>query len=140
MKPFFKSALLYVTTFILLVVAAYAGMKVHYLSRLHGKIRNDYSTVNNITNGILSINVWKKHIVVIVDKEIENFQFTAEQKRTLKSEIEQLLESVIDKAYAQVEQKQHTLKGKVEKLAANTLLKKEDVDKLVPGYSETILK
>ncbi len=123
---------------LLLVACALCGYKVHRLSNDQEKIKEDYSIVNNISFGLLSISKWRDKIVVAVRGQIENFALTPEQKADLQAEINTVLRAVVDKAIGVVNKPKKTLKGKIGKAAFNTFVDKDDLYKQIPGFSKTI--
>lgn len=123
---------------LLLIACAFCGYKVHVISKQQEKVKEDYSVVNNISFGLLSISKWRDKIVVAVRGQIENFALTPEQKADLQAEINSVLRAVIDKAVAVVNKPKKTLKGKIGKIAFNTFVDKNDLYKQVPGFSKTI--
>ena len=77
--------------------------------RVRAEIKKDYSVLNNITFGLLSVNSWRDHIVNVVTHRIDDFEFTPEQDKALKYEVSQVLHAVINKADSMVDRKQRTL-------------------------------
>lgn len=136
---FFKRALLILFASALLVIAAWSGLQVHELSTRRAEIKKDYSQLNNITYGLLSVNAWRDHIVRLVTNRIDDFEFTAEQEKALKQEVSQVLHAVINKADSLVEKKQKTIGGKLKKLAIKTFVKEDKLHKQVPVFAETIV-
>src|SRR5688572_9839851 len=124
---------------ILLAVAIWSGVQVHQLSDERAEIKKDYSILNNITYGLLSVNAWRDHIVKVVTNRIDDFEFTPEQDKALKYEVSQILHAVIDKADSLVDRKQKTLGGKLKKFAVKTLVNEDKVHARVPEFAETIV-
>ena len=81
-----------------MTIAIWSGFQVHKLSDERAEIKKDYSILNNITYGLLSVNAWRDHIVKVVTNRIDDFEFTAEQDKALKYEMSQILHAVINKA------------------------------------------
>ncbi|MGC3944400.1 MAG: hypothetical protein QM762_07765 [Chryseolinea sp.] len=52
-------------------------------------MKTDYSAVNNITYGLLSVDAWKDHLVRIISQRIDDFQLTKEQEKIVKGQIKQ---------------------------------------------------
>lgn len=123
---------------LLLITCAYCGYKVHTLSNEQEKIKEDYSIVNNISFGLLSISKWRDKIVVTVRGQIQDFALTPEQKAELQAEINTVLRAVVDKAVGVINKPKKTLKGKIGKAAFNTFVDKDDLYKQIPGFSKTI--
>ena len=132
--------ILIIVVSLLLIACGYCGRQVHLLSKQQEKIKEDYSIVNNISFGLLSISKWRDKIVVTVQNQIQNFALTPEQKADLKTEINGVLRAVVDKAIGVINQPKKTLKGKIGKVAFNTFVNKDDLYKQLPGFSETIVQ
>lgn len=124
----------------LLVVAAFSAYKVYDLSKERAEIKRDYSLLNNITYGLLSVNAWRDHMVRVVTHRIDDFEFTPEQEKALKAEVSEVLHAVINKADSMINAKQKTFKGKIRKLAVKALYNEDKLHKRVPQFSETIVK
>jgi hypothetical protein len=124
---------------ILLAIAVWSGMQVYKLSDERAELKNDYSVLNNITYGLLSVNAWRDHIVKVVTNRIDDFEFTKEQDKALKYEVSQILHAVIDKADSLVDRKQKTLGGKLKKFAVKTLVNEDKIHARVPEFAETIV-
>lgn len=124
---------------ILLAIAIWSGLQVHRLSDERAEIKKDYSVLNNITYGLLSVNAWRDHIVNVVTKRIDDFEFTTEQDKALKYEVSQILHAVINKADSLVDRKQKSLGGKLKKFAVKTLVNEDKLHARVPEFAETIV-
>jgi hypothetical protein len=123
----------------LLLLAAWSGLKIYHLSNMRAEVKKDYSTLNNITYGLLSVNSWRDHLINVVTNRIDDFEFTKEQEDTLKLEIETVLHAVVNKANKLVDQKQKTIKGKITKFAVKTFVDEEKVHAQVPVFAQTIV-
>lgn len=93
------------------------GYKVHTLSKQQEKIKQDYSVINNITYGLLSVNKWRDLIVASVSHRMQNFQLTKSQEATMRKEVDQILHSLINKAVSMINAPQKTFRGRVRKFA-----------------------
>lgn len=124
---------------LLLLAMAFFGYRINVLSRQQVEIMEDYSTVNSIAFGLLSINKWEDKVTTIVEKQIQNFNFTPEQKVDLQKEIEKILHAMIDKAINMMTQKQKSLKGKIRKAAVNMFVDEEELHEQVPTFAKTIV-
>lgn len=123
----------------LLIIAAWSGVQVHEVSDARAEIKKDYSILNNITHGLLSVNAWRDHVVKVVTRRIDDFEFTPEQDKALKYEVSQILHAVINKADSLVDRKQKTLGGKLKKFAVKTLVNEDKIHARVPEFAETIV-
>lgn len=134
-----QRALLMLFLIPLLLLAAWSGVKIYELSNMRAEVKKDYSTLNNITYGLLSVNSWRDHLINVVTHRIDDFEFTKEQEDTLKLEIETVLHAVINKADKLVDKKQKTIKGKITKFAVKTFVDEEKVHAQVPVFAQTIV-
>lgn len=140
MKTYLQRSLLILLTTALLVVAGFSAYQVYDLSKQRAEIKRDYSLLNNITYGLLSVNAWRDHMVRVVTHRIDDFEFTPEQEVALKAEISEVLHAVINKADSMINAKQKTFKGKIRKVAVKALYNEDKLHKRVPQFSETIVK
>lgn len=129
--------ILIVSTIILAI--GYCGMQVHILSKRQEGIKKDYMIVNSVSFGLLSVDEWRDNIVAAAKAQIQNFQLTPEQNQDLKKEIEVILHGLVDKTVASINKPSKNVGKKLEKLAFNTLVSKEKIQKEVPGYSQKII-
>jgi hypothetical protein len=123
----------------MLGAAIYCSVVLYKSSQERAILKTDYSAVNNITYGLLSVDAWKEHLVKIVSNRIDDFDFSKEQEIVIKGQLETVLHSVIDKADTMLQAKQKTLKGKIRKAVINTLVNEDKLHASVPEFAETIL-
>ncbi len=123
----------------LLGVAAWSSFLVFKYSSEAADIKKDYSELNSITHGILSVNIWKEHLTSMVLNRIDEFEFTEEQEDTLVQQVENILSAGIDKGSDLMDQKQTTIKGKLRKFAIKTLVSEDKIRALVPVFAQTIV-
>ena len=123
----------------LLLVAIWSGYQVHTLSNQRAVIKKDYSTLNNINYGLLSVNAWRDHLIRVITNRIDDFELTPQQEDTLKLEVATVLHAIIDKADDLVDKKQKTIKGKLKKLAIKTFVKTDKIRNQVPLFAQTIV-
>ena len=124
---------------ILLVIAAMAGLRVHGLSEQQKAIKRDYSAVNNISFGLLSVSRWRDLVVDAVEKQIDNFQLTRPERDSLEKEIEGILNGLIDKADSIISRPQKSVGGKLKQLAFHTFIKPADLHKETPAFAHKIM-
>ena len=123
----------------LLFIAGMSGFRIYTLSHERAEIKQDYSLLNNITYGLLSVNAWRDHMIRVVTRRIDDFEFTKEQEAALKYEVAQVLHAVIDKADSMLSKKQKTIGGKLKKFAIRTFVKEEKLHAQVPVFAQTIV-
>jgi hypothetical protein len=123
----------------LLVVAGFFGVEVHRLSQEQKSIKKDFSIINNVTYGILSVNRWRDLVVRSVNDQILHFQLSPSEKDSLQREIEVLLNALIDKADSIMQRPQKSLGGKIRKLAFHLFVKPSDLHKEAPVFAHKIM-
>ena len=131
--------LLIVGLALLLVVEGFFGYRLRELSARQENIKLDYSNVNSISLGMLSVDQWRDEVSHIVNKQIKNLKLTKKQKKLLQVEVEDILYSLIDKAEAMVDKKPTSLGGKIRKLVVKTFVKTDKIRAQVPAYARDII-
>ncbi len=119
--------------------AGWCGYTIYILSGERATLKKDYSDVNNIQNGLLSVNRWRDNITEIVNTQIEDFQFSADQQDTLKREVNKILNALISQADDMINEKQKNVGGKLKKFAFNTFVNVDKIRERVPEFSQTII-
>jgi hypothetical protein len=138
-RLFYQRGTLIAGLSLLLAVVAWCGYRVHRLSAEQKVIKQDYSIVNNISFGILSVNKWRDLIVNAVEQRIENFNLTRDEQDSLRREIEHILNSLIDKADSMISAPQKSLRGKLQKFAFKTFVNTKSLHQQVPSFSNRIM-
>lgn len=132
--------LLVVPLCLVLGAMSYFGHKVYTLSEQQKEIKEDYATINNITFGLFSVNQWKDKVAVIINKQIQGFNFTSGQQKELQKEVEQIMNALITKAIALVNKPQKTLIGKLKRTAVKVFVDEKELRAQVPGFAREIIK
>ena len=123
----------------LLIIAGWSSYQVYKHSSQRSEIKKDYSEVNSITFGLLSVNAWRDHLTTMVINRINDFEFTQAQEDTLVYHVGQLMNAGLDKADSLVDLKQKTIKGKLKKFAYRVMVDEDKVRALVPLFANTIV-
>ncbi|WP_029034190.1 paraquat-inducible protein A [Salinimicrobium terrae] len=139
MSKSLQRILLVIVTGALLAIAAWSSYLVYKFSSEAAEIKKDYSELNSITHGILSVNIWRDHLTNMVLNRIDEFEFTPEQEDTLVLQVENILTTGIDKGDSLMNLKQKSLKGKLRKFAVRALVPEEKIRALVPMFAQTIV-
>ncbi len=124
---------------ILLCGEAYFGYQLHSLSGKQEQIKEDYSTINNITFGLFSVDQWREKISAVVNGQVHNFNLTRAQKKALQAEVEQQLHGLINKTIATINKPQTTFSGKVKRFAFDKFVNTAQIQAQVPGFAKTII-
>ena len=142
-KPAFKFGLSNIILILglsaLLCGEAYFGYRLQALSSKQAQIKEDYSTLNNITFGLFSVDQWRDKIVTIINSQVHDFSMTREQKKALQAEVEQQLHALVNKAVAEINKPQKSLGGKLKKLAFNSFVNADQIQAQVPSFAKTII-
>jgi hypothetical protein len=139
MSKLLQRILLILFTAALLLTGGWSSFQVYKYSSLRAEIKKDYSEVNSITYGLLSVNTWRDHLTSIIINRVNDFELTPAQEDTLIYQVSQLMHAGIDKADSLIDLKQTTLKGKLKKLAVRTLVNEDKIRGLVPVFSQTLV-
>ena len=124
---------------LLLCGEAYFGYRLHTLSNQQEQIKQDYSTLNNITFGVFSVDQWRDKIADIINHQVKNFNLTPQQQKDLQVEIEQILHSLINKAVAMINKPQKSIGGKLKKAAFKAFVNTDKIQAEVPTFARTII-
>jgi hypothetical protein len=136
--PLLQRGLLILAMSALLAIVALCGYKVHALSAQAEAIRRDYSTTNNISFGILSVNKWRDLVIASVSRQIQDFTLTPAEKDSLEKEVTQLLNGLIDKGDSAINAPKKSVGGKLQQLAYHAFVKKRQIHKMVPDFSRKL--
>ncbi|HKR03554.1 MAG TPA: paraquat-inducible protein A [Bacteroidia bacterium] len=119
--------------------AGWCGYTIYNLSAERAVLKKDYSDVNNIQHGLLSVNKWRDNITEIVNTQIDEFEFSGDQQDTLKREVNKILNALITQAEDMINEKQKSVGGKLKKFAFKTFVNVDKVRERVPEFSQTII-
>ncbi|HEY4150608.1 MAG TPA: paraquat-inducible protein A [Chitinophagaceae bacterium] len=139
-KPsFIPKLFLIIGLALLLVGESIFAWRLHILSAEQEQIKTDYTDVNNITLGLLSVDNWKDQVAGIVNHQVKHFKLTPKEKHELQVEVEQVIYALIDKAEAMVNKPQRSLGGKIKKLAVKSFVKTDKIRAQVPEFARSII-
>ena len=123
-----------------LVASGWMGYTIYELSIHRAQLKKDYSEINNIKNGLLSVDNWRDELIEIISEQIDQFEFNEIQQDTLRSEIDKVLNSLISQAVKMINEKQTNVGGKIKKFAFNTFVDVDNIRERVPEFSQTIIE
>lgn len=136
-----KTALFLLVTPIIAVNAA-CGIRIHDLALQRVEIKEDYSRLNSVTYGLLSIDLWKSMIQDLVTNRIKDFDLNKEQEAILKQELTKILRAFLAEAGDIVQKPQNNLADNLKGRIAKSLIKKarENESALAQAVSDEIQK
>lgn len=137
--PAFVKPLLIAGLIIILFIEAWCGYQVHELSKKRKEYKMDDAFVNNVSFGLLSVDVWRDQVVAAASGEIGNFRLSPEQEAGLRKQIDQQLHTLVDQAFQSINKPQKSLGGKLKKLAVKTFVNPEQVQAEVPGFTKKLM-
>ena len=123
----------------LILLSGWFGYTIYKLSSERAQLKKDYSEVNNIKHGILSVDKWRDDIIEIVSNQIDDFELSGMQQDTLLSEINKILNKLISQADEMINEKQKNIGGKLKKFTFNTFVNVDKIRAKVPEFSQTII-
>ncbi len=124
---------------IILVVEVWCGYRVHRLSEEKRIHKMAYAFVNNVSFGLLSVDVWRDQVVETARQELGSFRLTREQEQDLRKEIDRQLHNLINQAFAEINKPKKSLGDKLKKTAIKTLVDQKEVDNEIPGFSKKVM-
>jgi hypothetical protein len=122
-----------------LLYAGWCSYTIQNLSKERSVLKTEYSELNNIQHGLLSVDKWSIHITEIVSTQINEFNLSTKQKADMKKEINIILNALITQADDMINEKQKSVGGKIKKFAFNTFVNTDKIRERVPEFSQTIL-
>ncbi len=138
-KKFLRRFLVIVCFVPLIALCAYWGVQVHNLASEREAIKRDYSAINAIGYGILSVDVWKQNMEEILTNGIRGFELTQAQRDTLEAAITDVIKTTIVRADSVV-RSNHTFKGKLRTMVYSVVIDKEQFMKKAPVFSHGIVE
>lgn len=123
----------------LLGVEGFLAWRLRALSSQQEQIKTDYSNVNSITLGLLSVDNWQDKVAAIVNHQVKHFKLSPKEKQELQVEVEQVIYALIDKAEAMLNKKPKSLAGKLKQLVVKTFVKEDKIRAQVPAFARSII-
>jgi hypothetical protein len=115
------------------------GLEIYRLSSEREMIKQDYSEVNSIRYGLLSVDAWKDRIKLILKARIGDFSLSPDNEAFLRGEISQALNALLTQADLMLQKHQNTLSGKLRKIAVRLFVSVGEIRKQVPAYTDAIV-
>lgn len=103
------------------------------------QLKMDYSYINSIKYGLLSVDRWRDNITELVTDQINEFKLKGSQEEKLKESLNEILNALITQAVEMMNEKQHGIGDKIRKFAFKTFVNVDNVRARVPEFSQTII-
>lgn len=137
-SPLIKALLISMLAIVILI-EGWFGYTVYRLSAEKRKHKLAYAFTNNVSFGLLSVDIWRDQVVATARKELRDFRLTPAQEKELRKEIDAQLHKLVSQAFADLEKPKKSLGDKLKKAAIKTLVEQEEVEKELPGYSRRLM-
>jgi hypothetical protein len=124
---------------IVIFIEGWCGYQVYRLSAERRTHKLAYAFTNNVSFGLLSVDVWRDQVVATARKELGEFRLTPAQEKELRKAIDAQLHKLVSQAFADLEKPKKSLGDKLKKAAIKTLVEQEEVEKELPGYSRRLM-
>lgn len=122
-----------------LAANAFFAFDSHRLSSRREKIKRDYSEINSIRFGLLSVDSWKARFEVILAEQIGDFRMSRKQEAALTEQINGALNTMITRGETMLKKHQSTFSGKLRKFAVQAFVSVPEVRKQVPTFTAAIV-
>lgn len=122
-----------------LAADVFCSFDIYRLSMVRERLKQDYSEVNSIRYGLLSVDSWKERVRAIVEDKIGDFALSRKQEAVLRDQIEHALNTLITEADLLMRKHQRTLSGKMRQIAAKALINTQEIRDKVPEFTQAII-
>ncbi|PWH86979.1 paraquat-inducible protein A [Brumimicrobium oceani] len=134
-----RKLLLFLVTTPLLALAMYFAYGVYHDSIKRSEIKDDFSTLNYINKGMLSVTAWKGTLINIIENQIGNFELTKSQDSLLHLQLTEMIRSLVDQADRTIQADDEGFKKTIRKWAVNTFVNSEEIKAGAPQFSRRII-
>ncbi len=141
LDPQRKSQLTTATLALLLIVMAVVAVQLIQTLRAHQRMQTDLAELNDIKYGMLNADAWIGQVSAIIEKKINEFQMTPENRKAIKKTLERTLDVLITEAdrYLRKQKEGAPLKKRMKESVREKLMDIEQVKAGIPGYADQIL-
>lgn len=137
-QPTLAAILFSVALVAALLLNTWSARRAHIIALDRVTVRDDYSKVNSIHNGLLSVTVWSNELKRLATTVITDFSFSALQETQLRAQIDGVLNAMITEAQSLVNNPRG-LKGGVQKVAVNLFVDWDKLREKVPQFTQVIM-
>ncbi|MGB0176395.1 MAG: paraquat-inducible protein A [Owenweeksia sp.] len=123
-----------------LIAAAWCSIRVYKYANERARVMEQFSAVNDVYYGLLSVNAWEEQLQEMVQKQIRDFELTDQQDSLLRVEISQLLYDMLDELEKMIRDDDGSFKKKLRKVAVNVFVDKDELRDKVPGFTDRIMQ
>jgi hypothetical protein len=126
----------------ILVALAVAGVQLIDNLQAHQRLRVDLAELNDVKYGLLNADAWVGQLTAIVEKKINEFELTPENRKAIKKTLERMLDVLITEGdrYLRRQVKQGDLSERVKEKVRQQLMDLETVKAGIPRYADEIVQ
>lgn len=140
MSPFrIRKTILFIVTIPLLALAMYLAYNIYQDSIKRSEIKDDFSTLNYINKGMLSVTAWKGTMINIIENQIGDFELTKSQDSLLHLQLTEMIRSLVAQADQTIQNNDEGFKNTIRKWAVNTFVDAEEIKAGAPQFSRRII-
>jgi len=122
-----------------LAANAFFAFDIHRLSSQREKIKRDYSEINSIRFGLLSVDAWKARMQAILAEQVGEFRMSKKQEDALSEQISGALNTMITRAETMLKENQNGFSGKMRKFAVWAFVSVPEIRRQVPAFTAAIV-
>jgi TRAP-type C4-dicarboxylate transport system permease small subunit len=138
-NSFTKSFLMALAMLLIIAATAYLCYFARHYAHQRASLKNQYSEVNDIRRGLMNVNLWRGQLKIILQNEIENFDFTPKQDSILRQQVDETLHRLINEARAQIKRDDKTLGKRIRNFAIETVVNWDKIEDRVPSFTNKIM-
>lgn len=140
MSPFrIRKTILFIVTIPLLAMAMYLAYNIYQDSIKRSEIKDDFSTLNYINKGMLSVTAWKGTMINIIENQIGSFELTKSQDSLLHVQLTDMIRSLVDQADRTIQADDEGFKKTIRKWAVNAFVNADEIKATAPQFSRRII-
>ena len=130
---------------LLLAAISILAVQLILVLRAHERMSTDAAELNKVTYELLNADVWVQQITAIIDKKINQFEITPENRKAVKPSLERMLDTLITQADLNVRKQRQSgtwaqrTKGRLKQGIQDSLVDIKDVKRGIPQYADSML-
>jgi len=135
-----------IITFLVFVYMLFSLQNIIDTNEKSKLLKEDYTQLHSVQYGLFNSNIWADKIATIIDRKIDNFNFTNTSRKQIKKYVETILDTLIVEADRSIREKNRrkkgffdTLLGSTKQIVTDSLIDIKSLRKKVPEFTDTIM-
>jgi len=126
----------------LILVNAVCGLRMHKFALERTERMEDYSTINSLSYGLFSVDLWRDMVKRVVTERINDFKVSPKQEEVLRHEAETILNALLKEAGLIAQKPRRTVSEKIKRRIELSLIKsaKENVPRFARAVTDEVQK